>query len=319
MLKTLLTGYLSFTRKERFGIILLLCIIVACAALPLLYPWLMGSPPPGIATNLSLPLPAADSATTTLSPNSRYARHYQSHYQRWPDKKPVGELFYFDPNTATEADWQRLGLRDKTIGTLLRYRAAGGRFRQPEDLAKIWGLHPDEVQRLLPYVRLSAPAETASRYNRPSYEKRDYPTEKRYATIEKKYGMVDINRGDTTDFIRLPGIGPRLAARIVAFRNKLGGFYTVEQVAETFGLPDSTFQHIKERLSLGSGPTARLNINSADLATLRQHPYIRYPLANAIVQYRNQHGPFAKLEDLRNIMLVTEEGYQRMAPYLALE
>lgn len=315
MLKTWLTGYLSFTRKERIGIILLLLVIVACAALPFLYPWLMGSLPSTVAA-LPLSLPSADSTVAAAPYHRSYRPYERPHYRQGTSGQPVGELFYFDPNTATAADWKRLGLRDKTIGTLLRYRAAGGRFRQPADLGKIWGLHPDEVLRLTPYVRLSAPAETAggqARYHdRPVYEKKEYPS-------EKKLTLVDINLSDTTDFIRLPGIGPKLAARIVSFRNKLGGFHSVQQLAETYGLPDSTFQLIKGRLSLGNAPTTRLNINQADLPTLRQHPYIRYALANAIVQYRAQHGPFSKLEDLKKIMLVTEADYQRMAPYLAVE
>ena len=44
---------------------------------------------------------------------------------------------------------------------------------------------------------------------------------------------VDINTADTTAFISLPGIGSKLAARIVNFRDKLGGFYSIDQVGET--------------------------------------------------------------------------------------
>jgi DNA uptake protein ComE-like DNA-binding protein len=62
--------------------------------------------------------------------------------------------------------------------------------------------------------------------------------------------IIDINSADTTSFIALPGIGSKLAARIINFRDKLGGFYSVAQVGETFGLPDSTFQKIKQYLKL---------------------------------------------------------------------
>ena len=65
-----------------------------------------------------------------------------------------------------------------------------------------------------------------------------------------RYSIIDVNTADTTAFISLPGIGSKLAARIITFREKLSGFYSVEQIGETYGLPDSTFQKIKQYLKL---------------------------------------------------------------------
>lgn len=78
----------------------------------------------------------------------------------------------------------------------------------------------------------------------------------------KKPLMVTINDADTSAFIALPGIGSKLSARIVAFRDKLGGFYSVEQIGETWGLADSTFQKIKGRLQV-SGEVRKINVNTA--------------------------------------------------------
>ena len=69
-------------------------------------------------------------------------------------------------------------------------------------------------------------------------------------TYVARYSIIDVNTADTSAFISLPGIGSKLAARIVTFREKLGGFYSVEQIGETYGLPDSTFQKIKQWLKL---------------------------------------------------------------------
>jgi competence ComEA-like helix-hairpin-helix protein len=115
----------------------------------------------------------------------------------------------------------------------------------------------------------------------------------------------------------LPGIGSKLAARIVNFREKLGGFYSVEQVGETYGVPDSTFQKIKNRLVVNS-EVRKVNINLATKEELKTHPYIRWQLANAIVEYRNQHGPFKSLEDLKKIVLVDEINFKKIIPYLSM-
>ena len=128
---------------------------------------------------------------------------------------------------------------------------------------------------------------------------------------------IDINEADTAAFIALPGIGPKLASRIVNFRDKLGGFYAVDQVKETYGLPDSTFQKIRPYLQLNGAPK-KLNVNTATKDELNAHPYIRWNLANAIVEYRNRHGNFKSLEELKNIAVMEEAVFDRIVPYLDL-
>jgi len=115
----------------------------------------------------------------------------------------------------------------------------------------------------------------------------------------------------------LPGIGSKLAARIVNFRDKLGGFYSVDQVGETYGLADSTFQKIKGSLQL-SGSVKKFNINTATKDELKIHPYIKWNLANAIVEYRNQHGAFKSLDELKNIVLIDEVTFEKIVHYLSL-
>lgn len=128
---------------------------------------------------------------------------------------------------------------------------------------------------------------------------------------------IDINKADTTVFIALPGIGSKLASRIVNYREKLHGFYCVEQVAETFGLADSTFQKIKPWLVVTEGSIEKVNINTATAEALRT-PYISYNLANAIYEFRIQHGQFSTLEELKKIMLVDEALFKKITPYLTV-
>ena len=63
----------------------------------------------------------------------------------------------------------------------------------------------------------------------------------------------------------------------------------------------------------------KININSATVDELKNHPYIRYNLANPIVAYRNQHGAFSKIEDLKKIMIITDEIYNKISPYLTIQ
>jgi len=130
--------------------------------------------------------------------------------------------------------------------------------------------------------------------------------------------IIYINSADSSAWEALPGIGPTLAARLIRFREKLGGFYSIAQVAETYGLPDSTFKKIQASLRLDSGSLKKLNINQMDEKSLGQHPYIRYKLARLIVQYRSNHGPFSHPKDLYNIPLVNDSIYRKLEKYIDL-
>lgn len=223
-----------------------------------------------------------------------------------------GSLFTFDPNTLPAEGWQKLGLNDRTIKTIHNYRNKGGRFYKKEDLKKIWGLPAAFYQRVESYIAIPT-KQTYRTNNTTTYIPNN-------TTVKEKRGIavVPVNEADTTALIALPGIGSKLAARIVNFRDKLGGFYSTEQIGETYGLPDSTFRMLKPYLLVDAAAIKKINLNTATKDELRTHPYIKWALANAIVEYRNQHGTFNSIADLKNIMLVDEATFQKIAPYFSL-
>jgi competence ComEA-like helix-hairpin-helix protein len=165
----------------------------------------------------------------------------------------------------------------------------------------------------LAYVRI----ETISPDSNQKFVSPGQPRESQSSkTYTAKYSAIDINIADTSAFVSLPGIGSKLASRIVSFREKLGGFCTIEQIGETYGLPDSTFQKIKQYLKIDNPSLKKIDLNTATVDDLKIHPYIRLSLANPIVAYRNEHGAFSKIEDIKKVMAVTDEIYKKIAPYL---
>lgn len=311
-------NYFNFTRKERNGIILLLLFIFFLTAIQYIYPLIFTEKK--IYTDIAkmeLPELKAKQQNNTNKYDRKKYDDYDDHTEfRSPENKfidnPVKvELFYFDPNTLSASGWRKLGIKDKTINTIQNFIAKGGKFRLPEDIKKIWGLHEDQVQRLLPYVKIISS-------NVVPETKGYLPVEKKYES-KKSFELIDINLADSNSWIRLPGIGSRLSNRIIQFREKLGGFYSVDQVAETFGLPDSVFNKIKPMLLLQEKKLRLININTVSLDELKQHPYIRYNLANLVVQYRTQHGNFSDISDIKKIMLINDELYHKLSPYLTLQ
>ncbi|PSL36072.1 ComEA family DNA-binding protein [Chitinophaga ginsengisoli] len=141
----------------------------------------------------------------------------------------------------------------------------------------------------------------------------------RRKAYQKSIPVLDINTADSALWESLPGIGPVLAARIVKFREKLGGFYSISQVGETYGLADSTFNKIQASLRLHKVSLKKIDLNQMDEKSLAQHPYIRYKLARLIVLYRNNHGPFRQVEDLLGIPLVDDSIYRKIEHYIKTE
>lgn len=315
MWKKIVTDYLSFTKKDRVGVLVLLSLIFIVVLLPYIWPHKKIAPlSKQEVEKLNAQIAQLNKANGADKKDPEPEAGNYSAKKSYIKEK--AELFSFDPNTLDAAGWRRLGIRDKTTATIQNYLAKGGKFKKPADIGKIYGLPKDDYERLLPYVQIKSEAtdKTKSFEEKTEYTVADKPvyTRKHFA----RPGIIDINNADTTAFIALPGIGSKLAARIVNFRNKLGGFYDVQQVAETFGLPDSTFAKIKPLLQCNASALHQIDLNNADADALKQHPYIRWNLANAIVQYRNQHGNFKSVGELRLITILTPDALKKISPYL---
>jgi competence protein ComEA len=298
-LKELITGYFSFSKKDLVGLIVLLILIGIAYGLPYFF-----KDKPMEDPQLLLEIATVDSIA---------ANEHQYSPATYPNKSKStshleGELFAFDPNTLDQAGWERLGLSERSIKTILNFRAKGGKFYKPGDLQRIWGLPPGFYERVEEHIQIQI--------RRPSFENA-VPQSNFEKNKQVSLSPVNINTADSSELEKLPGIGPKLAGRINNFREKLGGFYSVEQVGETYGLPDSTFQRIKPYLNY-SGEVRKINMNRASLEELRSHPYIRWKMANAIVEYRKQHGDFIRVEDIMKVFLVEETAFKKMLPYLTL-
>lgn len=311
MWKQFLKDYFVFTRKERRGTITIVIFILLITLLPLFFPLFVKDEQVDhseFALGISkLVVDSSDKKYAGYA-SKEFENDYSPPYRT--GLKPVE--FYFDPNTATIKDWVKLGIKEKTATTIQKYISKGGKFYKAEDIRKIWGLAPKDADRLIPYVHIKK--ETP---NYIVYEKTVYPERKVNSFKSGSELNVHINSADTTSFKNLPGIGSKLSQRIINFRNKLGGFYSVDQVGETFLLPDSTFRKIKSFLVLDDLLVRKININTASLDDLKAHPYIRFYVANAIVQYRTQHGNFNSVEEIKKIMIVTDSIYLKVAPYLS--
>lgn len=212
--------------------------------------------------------------------------------------------FNFDPNTISVAQWQQLGVKEKTALSIRKYIEKGGRFRKPEDLEKIWGLSDAQKKSLKPFVLIPTD------FGRIIREK---------SANSKRQETVELNRADSAALERLPRIGPAMARRIISYRDRLGGYRSVEQLREVWGIPDSVFEAVQAYVRVDDRLVSFININEVEKEVLRIHPYFGYKIASAIVEYRNQHGNFKTLEEIQQIISIDEKTFRKILPYLILK
>jgi competence protein ComEA len=221
-------------------------------------------------------------------------------------------LFFFDPNTAAVPELRRLGFSERSSKRIAAYRLKGGVFRQKSDLMKIYGLDSTLYKQLYAYIRLPSSrlilaesGETPAR-TKPKREAKTHQSEN-----------FDLNTADTTRLKTIYGIGSRLAARIVKFRDGLGGFIHSNQLYEVYGLDSLVVDRLRKVSFIGSDFTPqKIDINAADEEQLAGHPYIRYKFARLLVSYRYQHGDFQQVSDIKKLSAMNPQQVERILPYI---
>ena len=311
--------YFQYTKKERTGILALVIIVLLLWIIPYFFsggPALIGK---------------TEIKVINASVDSLKARNNESNTNEWREKRnfPLTnikssrartfELFLFDPNFTGNDEWEKLGLNSKTIRTIQNYLNKGGRFRKADDLQKVYGLKQSDYIRLRPFVRIKSTSEATANDSTFKFRKNIPATNSYVKSFNKasEASIVNINTAGVEIWEQLPGIGQKIAARILLFREKLGGFHSVEQVGETFGISPELFITIKPKLVVsGEAELRKININSSGLNDLKQHPYIGYKLASLIISYREQHGAYSKIDDLLQIPVLDALKWPKLSPYL---
>ena len=238
-------------------------------------------------------------------------------------------------NTADSAAWAALpGIGPVLSRRIIRYRQAKGGFSTLDEIQQVYGLRPETWQSIRPFLYLD-PASLPSA-NSPVPER---------APISP----IDINLADSLAWEQLPGIGKVLSARIVRYRDLIGGFQNKTDLQKVYGLSEETYVQIEPFLLLDttqlklsanqqspSFPPSRqeelpippptvarreipkVELNQADSAQLVSLPGIGKTLAPRILSFRDNLGYFVEVEQLKSVYGLSEENYQRFAPHLTV-
>jgi DNA uptake protein ComE-like DNA-binding protein len=228
--------------------------------------------------------------------NNLYSNSFASHER----KKETYTLFNFDPNTIDSVGFVRLGLKPFTASNVLKYRNKGGRFKSSADFAKVFGILPDKFKELEPYITIAEikPA------------KNDIVQAKRTDII------VELNTADTTLLMQVKGIGRGYAKSIVRFRQAAGGFVSIDQLKDIYGMTPEILEKIRPFFTVNTQLIQKIRINIASVDKLKSHPYLNFYKAKAIYEYRRNKGKLRDMNDLRVITELSPDDLMKIGPYL---
>lgn len=226
--------------------------------------------------------------------------------------KEIKSLFRFDPNTASVDSLQLLGLGKYVVNNISKYRAKGGRFKNAKDLQKIYGMDSTIFEEIYPYIDIKK-----SKFDFKSKEIKEKPIA--YSKPKLELNSIDINRADTTEFKKLRGIGSVYANRIVKFRNSLGGYFSVDQIKDVWGISDSLYIAIKPYFILNPDTVQKKNINLLTKEELVKHPYIDWKKAKVIQSYQKMHGDYKSMDDFKKMHGISEAFVDTLTHYFVAE
>jgi competence protein ComEA len=289
-----------FTQKERNGIIALLCIIFILLAINFALPYLVKNKP------------------VDTSEWEREVKSYSDQQKQQEQQSAFKEPEPFDPNNIGYVELSKLGVPDKVASNWIKYLEKGGRFKEKRDVRKIYGMTEELYEQLQDFflipVKVKVNPDTVKHYavinNKAVQTKNDFDNGKSYTPV----AAIELNSADSSALESLPGIGPVLASRIIRYRKLLGGFYSVEQLHEVYGLREEHYAAASPYINVDAELLRGFNLNFASLQELGRHPYIGFRMARKIIKLRDERGKYASAGDLSPIMTV--DSLEKLKPYL---
>jgi competence protein ComEA len=321
-MKEFIKDYFTFHKAERNGIIVLLFILsVLLFVLSILHAFVPNTPQDFSSFNaIVAELEKAQTMASIPAQEEAY-RDNKTSASIEPKSSTPKNRFLFNPNQLSTEKWSQLGLSTKQISVIKHYEEKGGHFYKKEDLKKIYGMSENLYQELEPFITLPEKSAKYDTGSTKSWERKNITFEKQFQKTESKTSeaIIELNSADTAKLKKLKGIGSGFAKRILNYREKLGGFVSLNQLYEIWGLDSAVVKSILPHISLNTAMVRKIPLNHCNVSDLKKHPYLSYNVSNNIVLYRDRHGDYTSLQDIKQAVLVNEELFRKIAPYLTLD
>ena len=229
------------------------------------------------------------------------------------ENKNTYTIYPFNPNFITDFKGYKLGMKTEEINRLLAFRKQGKFANSPEEFQNVTGISDSLLNVISPYFKFPDWV-TNKNQNTNGYSKTN-PNWKEYPKKEA-LKVLDINQATKEDLMKISGIGDAISDRILLQKDSYGGFVSMDQMNDVWGLSPEVLASLNKYFKISSLPKIKkININNASIKELGQFPYFKYPISKNIVTYRSMNGDL-KIEDLANIKAFPVDKIKIIALYL---
>lgn len=341
--------YLYLNKREKAAVLTLTIVVVIMQILI----WTSGKWMPVIAKSLNIKKDTTgiEQADFMDDRNIYFENDFSKRKARVKNYRNIAEPRIFNPNTADSATLVSVGIRPYVARNIIRYRNKGGKFRKPEDIAKIYGMEENAFRKLLPYIRTGVTEDNKQSVNYASalcmngssgnnfansggtyvnvarsefkFQRKD--TVKSILSVKglnKNEGLpaasFELNSADTSSLQIFKGVGRVTAYKIIKYRKQLGGFYNVSQLSEISGINPETIETLKRTMTVNPLLIRKIRINEASLEMLRAHPYIDFYQARVIVGLRKSRNGVRNLNELAEFREFNSDDLEKLKWYVEL-
>lgn len=292
-----LKSHFKFSKQERSGIFFLLGIIVVLQVI--LYGVKNASP--GAEDNLSV-----DTETQV---------RIDSLKQKALQKESI-KLFPFNPNYISDYKGYTLGMSLEEIDRLHAYRTKNKFVNSAKEFQKVTQVSDTLLNRIAPFFKFPDWTKASPPDN---HAPQVFNTKDEQGKNNESSQIKDLNTVTAAELRVVYGIGDKLSKRIVKFRDRLGGFFSNDQLYDVYGLEPEVVQRTLKRFKVMSQPqVVKININTASANEISELIYISKTLAVKIVGYRKNNGAFNSFGELKKIEGFPTHKIDRIKLYLAL-
>jgi competence protein ComEA len=303
--KRIVRNYFTFNNRERRGVYVLLVLLTLLSAVHLA---IRLSPDPSFELT-----PDQRNKLALFAEIQAKRKKEKEIEQAKPESKPLYfdqiHWFEFDPNIATIEEFMILGLDTFIAFRIENYRSKGGAFYDIDDLSKMYGLDQSWLDAAGEFIVFP--------------EKKTKKSWVNFDTIDQKpkhvIAKIELNTADSSAMVSLPWVGAFYAKEIIKLREGLGGFRTYSELADIYRMSDQAIESIMKHATLDSNLRQRININTCDIKRLGIHPSITWKQAKIIINYRDQHGPYKRIRDIKRTDVISDSLFQKIAPYLTID
>lgn len=226
------------------------------------------------------------------------------------------KIYPFNPNFITDFKGYKLGMTVQEIDRLLAFRKTGRYVNSAAEFQQVTEVSDSLLAKISPYFKFPDWVTNKNTKNQ-DYHKKEY---KPYVKTVKTIVVQDINTATKEDLMKIFGVGDAISERIIKQRTILGGFISMEQMDDVWGLSPEVIYELNKNFKIGTIPTiTKIDINNASTKELMKLPYFRYALAREIVTYRSMNGGINSADDLTKIKDFPVEKVKIIALYLAFK